>query len=523
VIEKVIIFIVFLCPLVFFHELGHFLFARLFRVRVEVFSLGFGPKLFKKKWGDTEYAFSLIPLGGYVKMFGDDPMQAEQIPAAERDFSYTYKNKWQRFCIVFGGPLANFILAGFIFYFLLVNGERLPEMRIGVVPETSTFYSKGVRSGDVLEKVNGKQVFGPSDVAMEDAAEIKTISVMRQGSEVEIPMHLSTMVFFDHLMSHPPLLRKPIVVAQNGDKFALSFSAEKVDWNLSLDQIYSSEASKTLYLFKVTKLGGDISENDEIEKTHAQTLELNYKSNAEFLTALQERKFHALDLSVKSISMGSPAEKAGIKADDVLIQVDQSKIKSFEELRDYLQNTTAEEVAVTYWREGKEFNTKIKPEIRHEGEKPMKIIGVYSAGEYLGLNFVQTESKGIFAAFPLAFKRTWETMVKTVEGFKKLITNQVPLKAIGGPVAIAKVATDSYNTSFSYFFQLMAIISVNLGIINLFPIPVLDGGHIMFIILEVFNRAPLSRRKMEIAQQFGLSLLLLLTFVALFNDFTKFF
>jgi regulator of sigma E protease len=117
VIEKLIIFIVFLCPLVFFHELGHFLFARLFRVRVEVFSLGFGPKLFKKKWGDTEYAFSLIPLGGYVKMFGDDPMLADQIPASERDFSYTFKNKWQRFCIVFGGPFANFIL----FFWFVAN------------------------------------------------------------------------------------------------------------------------------------------------------------------------------------------------------------------------------------------------------------------------------------------------------------------------------------------------------------------------------------------------------------------
>jgi regulator of sigma E protease len=523
VIEKLIIFIVFLCPLVFFHELGHFLFARLFRVRVEVFSLGFGPKLFKKKWGDTEYAFSLIPLGGYVKMFGDDPMLADQIPASERDFSYTFKNKWQRFCIVFGGPFANFILAGVIFYFLLVRGERLPEMRIGVVPATSTFYSKGVRSGDVLQKVNGKQVFGPSDVAMEDAAEIKSISVLRHGQEIEVPMHLATMVFFENLMSHPPMLRKPIIVSQNGDKFALSESESKVDWNLSLDQIDDSKGLKTLYLFKIIKLGGDISEIDEIEKTYSKKLDLTYATNLEFLSALQSNNFRSLDLSIKSISMGSPAETAGFKANDVLIQVDQLKINSFEDLRSYLQNTIAEVVEVSYWREGREFKANIKPQIQSEGEKPVKIIGVYSAGEYLGLNFIQTESKGIFASFPLAFIRTWETIIKTIEGFKKLITNQVPLKSIGGPVAIAKVATDSYNTSFSYFFQLMAIISVNLGIINLFPIPVLDGGHIMFIILEVLNRGPLSRRKMEIAQQFGLSLLLLLTFVALFNDFSKFF
>ena len=95
-LENFGIFVLFLGPLVFFHELGHFLFARLFGVRVEVFSIGFGPKLFKFKRGDTQYAISLIPLGGYVKMFGDDPLNKDAIPAEERKFSFTFKNKWQR-------------------------------------------------------------------------------------------------------------------------------------------------------------------------------------------------------------------------------------------------------------------------------------------------------------------------------------------------------------------------------------------------------------------------------------------
>ena len=125
--------------------------------------------------------------------------------------------------------------------------------------------------------------------------------------------------------------------------------------------------------------------------------------------------------------------------------------------------------------------------------------------------------------FKFAFSRTWGAITKTVLGFKKLITSEVSFKNIGGPISIGKVATDSFNTSISYFFQIMALISVNLGVINLFPIPVLDGGHIMFIILEILNRGPLSRRKMEIAQQFGLSILLLLTFAALFNDFSRLF
>ena len=151
-LEKLAIFILFLGPLVFFHELGHFLFARFFGVRVEVFSIGFGPKIFKFKRGDTEYAVSLIPLGGYVKMYGDDPLNRDQIPASERKNSFTFKGKWARFWIVMGGPLANLIMAYFIFLSLLLTGEKMPELKVGVLPQTSQFYSLGIRSGDIIKK-----------------------------------------------------------------------------------------------------------------------------------------------------------------------------------------------------------------------------------------------------------------------------------------------------------------------------------------------------------------------------------
>ena len=122
-----------------------------------------------------------------------------------------------------------------------------------------------------------------------------------------------------------------------------------------------------------------------------------------------------------------------------------------------------------------------------------------------------------------AFTRTWDGIVKTFSGYKKLITREVSLNNIGGPLAIGKVASDSFNISLSMFFRLMAIISINLGVINLFPIPILDGGHIMFLVFETFNKGPLSRRKLEIAQKFGVSFLFFLIFVALFNDITRLF
>jgi len=163
-IEKVGIFILFLFPLIFFHELGHYLFARLFGVRVVTFSMGFGKKLIKFKRGFTEYAISLIPFGGYVKMYGDDPLNKEEIPEDERKYSFVYQSKWARFWIVFGGPLANFLFAFILFWCLILNGEQSPAARFGSVNPNTTFYSKGIRSGDLIKSIDKTEIRGMIDL-----------------------------------------------------------------------------------------------------------------------------------------------------------------------------------------------------------------------------------------------------------------------------------------------------------------------------------------------------------------------
>ncbi|MEC8624513.1 MAG: RIP metalloprotease RseP [Bdellovibrionota bacterium] len=226
---------------------------------------------------------------------------------------------------------------------------------------------------------------------------------------------------------------------------------------------------------------------------------------------------------MKSVKMGSPADKAGLKVNDIIISLNKINVTSFTELKNTLQGLPAKSVLLTILRDGELKTFSMTPELREINKKKVRLIGVWSLGEYLPLNFVTTDSKGLFGSISIGLYRTWDSIEKTLTGFKKLVTSESSLKNIGGPLSIGKVATDSFNTSLSYFFQLMALISVNLGIINLFPIPVLDGGHIMFIFLEIINRGPLSRRKMEIAQQVGLSLLLMLMIGAIFNDFTRFF
>lgn len=519
-IEKIAIFILFLGPLVFFHELGHFLFARLFGVKVEVFSIGFGPKLFRyrKNEDSTEYAISLIPLGGYVKMFGDDPLNKDQIPEEQKAISFTHKGKWARFWIVMGGPLANFIMAFAIFFGLMMIGEKLPELKVGVVEPTSILYEAGLRTGDVLKKVNNQEIYNPTDIVLADPPTIETLHVEREGSEVALTIKMNGEELFNQVMEHPPLLRQPIVVGKQGEKYGLSLTKGKFDSLLSLDIAAEAKADQ-VYLYPLTD-AENLTVNLDKEIEVAIDPEAGLRG---FYEALHKAGFVSLDLLVREINIGSAADKAGIRKGDVIAAFNGQSVMSFGDLREMLQKNEEPTANMTIWKGGSDLVYSVRPDFHVINEQKLKLIGVYSDGAYQDIKFVTTASKGFVGSFLAAFPRTWDTILKTLEGFKKLITAEVSLKTIGGPLAIGKVAHDSFNTSISYFFQLMALISINLGVINLFPIPVLDGGHIMFIFLEVINRGPVSRRKMEIAQQLGLSVLLMLMVGAIFNDFSRFF
>lgn len=520
-LEKILIFILFLGPLVFFHELGHFLFARLFGVRVEVFSLGFGPKLLKFKRGDTEYTVSLIPLGGYVKMFGDDPLNKDAVAPEDRPYTFNHKGKWARFWIVMGGPLANFLMAYVLFFFLLLGGEKVPEIRVGAVPETSVLYDMGFRVGDSLRKLNDKEILSPTDIALEGNTRIETMDVERNGELLTLNVGMSGDAFFEEFVNYPPILRKPYVLNKDGERFVLGANSE-LDLSRSLDEIALARGELSIQIYSLPKVYEE--ENltlDQVEMV--ESFQVSMEKTDDLFQQLYNLGFAPVDLSVKSLQQGGAGDKAGLLMNDIIVALNGSPVFSFEHLRSSLQETTTEEVELTLWREGEESQLSMAPQVtEYEGEQ-LRLIGVYSNAEFIPLKFIQTESKGLVGSLGLAVSRTWDVTVKTIEGFKKLFMGQVSLKTIGGPIAIGKVATDSFNTSLSYFFQLMALISINLGIINLLPIPVLDGGHILFIFLEIFNRGPLSRKKMEIAQQVGLSFLLVLMVGAIFNDIMRFF
>jgi regulator of sigma E protease len=515
-LEKILIFVVFLGPLIFFHELGHFFFARFFGVRVEVFSIGFGPKIFKYVHKGTEYALSVIPLGGYVKMFGDDPFSEVQLSDEEKAVAFNHKSKWARFWIVFGGPLANLILAYFLYVGLLAGGEKVPETKVGVVAQKSVLFEKGLRTGDVLVGINDEKVLSFDDLNIKGST-VEKITVRRKDAKVDVPVGMQLEPFINEFVSIVSLVKKPVFINAKGEKYLVSLEHNPKEFETSIEEISSNFNGKA-FMYRVVEKENEFSIDATTES------EISVAPEHSLPETLANLEFYPADLSVRNIVMSSPADKAGIKKGDILTSVNGIALNSFEELRQSLQTIEdGKKVEVGVISNGVASIKILVPEVKEIDKKKTKIIGIESGVEYIQPKLIVAKADSFGEAITGAFGRTWDGIVKTFSGYKKLITREVSLNNIGGPLAIGKVASDSLNISLSMFFRLMAIISINLGVINLFPIPVLDGGHIMFLIFETFNGGPLSRRKLEIAQKFGVSVLFFLIFVALFNDITRLF
>ena len=518
-LEKIAIFIIFLGPLVFFHELGHFLFARLAGVRVEVFSIGFGPKLFKWKRKDTEYTVSAIPLGGYVKMFGDDPLSTEELSDEEKAVAFTHKSKWQRFWIVFGGPLANFILAFFIYLFLVNLGENVPQARFGVIKEGSKYYGLGFRTGDALKKINDKTVLSYDDLNLVDS-EVSSITIERDNKAIEIAYKVDGYEFVKEFSSFKNQLRAPVVISSEGKKYFIAESSNKNEINFykSIQELFVLDSS-TFYLYELAK---DLKQIDKIENIELKENPIELTVENGLKEDLFANGYYTIDLMVEQVAPDSPASKAGLKDKDIIISLDGVNLYNFDDLKNNVQKSVEGEKRVIQVLRGSDISDfEILPSSVSVEDKKIFRLGVVSNVMFIPMKMVESKAESFIDSIAISLWRTKEGMIKTFVGYKKLFTLEVPLKNIGGPVAIGQVAADSFSISLSMFFRLMAIISLNLGIINLFPIPVLDGGHIVFILLELVNGGPLSRKKIQIAQQFGLSLLFLLIFVALFNDFSR--
>jgi regulator of sigma E protease len=558
--ETIIPIVILLGLLIFVHEMGHFLVAKYFNVRVEVFSLGFGPKLFKRKWGDTEYALSIIPLGGYVKMFGDDP--SAQIDSVDRKFSFLHKPVGQRIAVVLAGPLMNLLFAFIVFMMMVGAGESSVVAKLGDIVQNSPAFVSGFRSGDTLLGINGqpvrywdqvssqieesgsqKMVFsleresgektqievtptlGPSKNIMswkKQAGEIEGISISSKAAAVAvIPGSAADKAGF----------KTGDVITKIGDKKILALrqlgpSLERAVESLTTDQIdleIEIERGALATEPPATAATTESTKNIKLSFTNPAL------KNGIKTPVLDQVGFADSQLVLAFVQPDSPAQKGGLKPLDKIVSVNGVAPKRFEDVVSSIQSfagTTAIQFDIE--RGGEKLTLPIQPSIKERMSNQGREEKRFEVGirPLIVDNPPEFESRSLASPIDI-ISRGWHHTANwtsiTVLGLVRLFDGSVSSKNVGGLLSIGSMAKKSWQAGFQEFLRMMGIISINLFVLNLLPVPVLDGGHLVFYTLEVLRGAPLPTKKQEALQQVGVIMLFSLMIFALYNDVARLF
>ena len=466
-------FLVALTILVFIHELGHFLTAKYFGMRVERFSIGFPPTIFGRKYGDTEYAVGATPLGGYVKITGmiDESLDTDHVERDPDPWEFRAKPVWQRIIVISAGVVFNAILAIFVFGGIswsqgetYIPAENVKQV---YVQEGSVAYDLGLRTGDHIVELNGKPLerfdqLNPSSLV---AADSLTLTVVRGGER-------------ERLVGPANIITRLSRAQNNNQGFGLGYFPPLI--------------------------GG--------------------------------------------VLKGSPADSAGLQTGDRILRVRDDSIRFFMEMSTFVQEAEGEPITVRWFRsdslagarsdlgtatlvretdEGRIYTADIPAD--YDEERQRYLIGVRGpegspvTRKVLSEEFgIQQTSFGPMEALRAGFTETWTTGKTIVVTLKRVITGRDSLtETLGGPVMIAKVTSEAASAGSIPYWRLIAALSITLAIMNILPIPALDGGQLLFLLYEAVTRRRPSVRVRLVAQQVGMILLIGFMAFLIFNDILR--
>ena len=570
--ENVVPLVVLLGLLIFVHELGHFLVAKYFKVRVEVFSLGFGPKLLKFKRGDTTYALSAIPLGGYVKMFGDDPTAT--IDSDQQKYSFTHKPVSQRIAVVLAGPIMNFLFAIVIFAVIAVLGEQAYSPKVGDVDAKTAAYEQGFRSGDDIVSIGGESVTTWDDVKNKiEANGDRTVAVLvKHADKTEATLQVTPKLednknpiswertIGDVAGLSPNSKSSFIGIAdlsspaakaglKAGDHVKKVNGVEVTKWR-ELESAFAAAAPASTFTVEVER---GLLDEKTADKPQTVTATLDGIKGATGDSAPKAYGIEYPELYLAATGEGAPAARAGLQAGDRIVSIDGVGVGSFDQIAKIIRSygdkipkdTTANEgflsgllgknekaappLNVVFSREGVQKTASLVPLVKKRmdpttgNEDRRYEIGISPLIVDAMPSMITLDYKNPLGVVGRGVEQTMKWSGLTALSFLRLFQGQVSPKNVGGFFSIGAMAKKSWQIGAPQFLHVMAIISINLFVLNLLPVPVLDGGHLVFYTIEAIKGAPLSMRKMEIAQQVGLVLLLGLMVFALFNDATRMF
>jgi regulator of sigma E protease len=540
-LSAVLPFVILLGLLIFVHELGHFSVAKFFGVRVEVFSLGFGKKIFKFVRGDTTYCLSLIPLGGYVKMYGDDP--TAEVPEEQKRYSFTHKPVSQRIAVVLAGPLMNFFFAIFIFLVIALMGEEVRSPKIGDISNTGSAYTIGFRSGDKILSANGVNIKTWDQFQHQlniSSGQSVRIEVQRENSDQKASItatpNLSpnpNILSIDELIGSIEgvgfLSKASIIgVRHNSPAFKAGLRTGDLITKIQGKPIrYFRELENTLVAFQSQPIEVELERYADTTARDFETLKISLPGQA--FASMAVLGFEPSDLYLSKIYPGTPAEKVGLKAGDRITKVSEVVPSQWEDVLNKVKSYQGEgNLIFEVEREDQSFTFDLTPQMtthmNAQGQEEKRFtVGILSWISTALPELTVMKVDGVGGALARGYHRTIEVTQMTLMSFLKLIQAQISPKNIGGVISIGQAAKETFQMGIVQFLTMMAIISVNLFILNLLPIPVLDGGHLLFYTIEAIKGAPVSMRKMEVAQQMGLAVLMSLMVFALFNDFARVF
>ncbi len=441
------------------HELGHFLFCKLFGIYVKTFSIGIGPKFVRKRWGETEYVLSAIPFGGYVKMAGEGIMEEIQDTGTWEERKYPLGTEegnaeaaglddhipphrflnsrpaWQRLLVFIAGPLFNLLLA-FLLYsgLVLSNGlQNIPFTTVGDVRDDSPAQVAGFQVGDEILKVNGRPMENwgmiedaliPVELRKSGKVPPSAVEAMREGLVVTLDM-------------------QPV------------FNEATGYWSLGLE---------------------------------------------------------VWNTTVGLVKRNGPAARLGLHNGDVVLSLNGQEVTSFSSIARIINDHPDQAVEIVWTRDGQRMSGAVVPELKEVAPGVKK-------GRIFMEPFFAYEKVSLGAAVVLGYERTTGTIQVTVRVLRDFFLQRLGLDAVGGPLRIGQAAGEMLSWSFSHLMYFVAFFSINLFLLNLMPIPVLDGGHVLFLLLEVARGGkPVPERLQAIATQVGLIILLLfMTFVVVLD------
>ena len=555
---SVLYFLLLVGVLVVIHELGHFAAAKLLDVKVLRFSIGYGRPLVRVKLGETEYQLAAFPLGGYVRILGIEGDDKPGDPAAaapdhrrgDARRSFASRPLWQRLVIVFAGPAANLMLPMGIYFVFFAGHSVLPAAVIGDVIEGGAAARAGLEPGDRVLEIDGK--------AIRYWEEIETAVRSSPGKELHLRVSRNAKVFERYVtpleetvryrdgavtlqgrvgITHAPFV--PLVGVIDGDAPATRAGLHTGDLIISVDgqpvrnwsdvqhHIGRFARRTSLVYFRGTEVPGV----PQIQLLGAGFADLVPETKVD--ATLNRQTYTGLEhaeMFVAHVDAGSPADIAGLRPGDVVTALDGAPVAHWIDLDQRLQAAPKRTFTLTWKRAIAGKTEAMSADLTQTWRKHLDDYDHTVTRLVFGAR--NDVDRGTGATIPIdgrfgfamskSFERTGETISTMVSGFFKILGGDTPGDALGGPLMMYRVASVSGNQGWDSFLLMLALISVNLGLINLLPIPMLDGGHLLVFAIEAAQRRPLSNRLRERVQLGGLIVVGLITVLALSNDIMRY-